>query len=77
MSPTRRGQINTVVLRAWKEALGAKNCKAQGDQFEELEHKMIGHDGLEGARNKIAKIEVAFALNDIAPVTAPAPPQNA
>jgi len=68
---------DTVVFPAWKEALGAKNYGAQGDQFEELEHKMFGHDGFEDARNKIAKIEVAFGLNDIATVTAPAPPQSA
>ncbi|HSY09010.1 MAG TPA: hypothetical protein VK820_10815 [Steroidobacteraceae bacterium] len=76
MYEPRTAWADTVVFPAWKEALGAKNCNVQGE-FEELEHKMFGHDGFEDAPNRIAKIEVAFGLKNITPVAAPAPPQSA
>jgi hemerythrin-like domain-containing protein len=68
---------DTVVFPAWKKALGEKNYEAKGDEFEELKHKMFGRDGFEDALSKIAKIEAAFGLNNIATVTASAPPPAA
>jgi hypothetical protein len=35
---------------------------------------MFGRDGVDDALNRIAKIEAAFGLIDLAAVTAPAPP---
>jgi hypothetical protein len=46
-----------------------------GEQFEDLEQRMFGRDGVDDALNRLAKIEAAFGLSDLlAAVTAPAPP---
>jgi len=65
---------DTVLFPAWKAALGAKSYDESGDQFEEIEHRTFGHDGYEDARDRIARIEVAFGLSELATVTAPPPP---
>jgi len=65
---------DTELFPAWKTALGAKAYDEMGERFEELEHKMFGHDGFADARARIVKIEAAFGLTDLATVTAPPPP---
>jgi hypothetical protein len=64
---------DTVLFPAWKAALGEKGYDEMGDKFEDLEKKMFGHDGFEDALGRIAQIEAAFGLNDLASVTAPPP----
>jgi len=65
---------DTELFPAWKAALGEKGYDEMGDKFEQLERQMFGHDGFEDALNRIAKIETAFGLGDLAAVTAPPPP---
>ena len=65
---------DTVLFPAWKVALGDKRYDEMGEQFEELEQRMFGHDGFDDALNRIVKIEAAFGLSDLAAVTAPPPP---
>jgi hypothetical protein len=45
-----------------------------GDKFEEIERRTFGHDGFEDAHTRIASIEMAFGLVNLAEVTAPPPP---
>jgi hypothetical protein len=65
---------DTVLFPAWKAALGAKGYDEMGDQFENLEHKMLGEDGFEDALGRVSKIELAFGLAELTAVTAPPPP---
>lgn len=65
---------DTVLFPAWKAALGPKAYHERGEQFEDLEHKMFGHDGFDEARKRIARIEKTLHLTDLAAFTAPPPP---
>ncbi len=65
---------DTALFPTWKAALGAKGYAEMGEQFEELEHKMFGHDGFDAALDRIVKIEAAFGLSDLAAATPPSPP---
>jgi hemerythrin-like domain-containing protein len=65
---------DTVLFPAWKAGLGDKGYDEMGEQFEDLEQRMFGHDGFDDALDRIAKIEAAFGLSDLASVTAPPPP---
>jgi hemerythrin-like domain-containing protein len=65
---------DTVLFPAWKAALGEKGYDEVGDQFEDLERKMLGADGFEHALRHIAAIEDSFGLSNLATVTAPPPP---
>jgi hemerythrin-like domain-containing protein len=65
---------DTVLFPAWKAALGDKAYAEMGDQFEDLEQRMFGHDGFDDALDRIVKIEAAFGLTDLAAVTAAPPP---
>ena len=65
---------DTVLFPAWKAALGPKGYEEMGDQFEDLERKLLGEDGFTQALGRVRKIEEAFGLADLAVVTAPAPP---
>ena len=65
---------DTVLFPTWKAALGDKRYDEMGEQFEELEQRMFGHDGFDDALDRIVKIEAAFGLSDLAAVTAPPPP---
>jgi hemerythrin-like domain-containing protein len=65
---------DTVLFPAWKAALGEKGYEEMGEQFEELERRMFGHDGFDDALDRITKIEAAFGLGDLAAATAPPPP---
>ncbi len=65
---------DTVLFPAWKAALGAKGYEEMGEQFEDLEQRMFGHDGFEDALARIDRIEASFGLGDLSALTAPPPP---
>lgn len=65
---------DTELFPVWKATLGPKGYDEIGDQFEELEHKMFGHDGFKDALARISRIEQAFGLGGLSALTPPAPP---
>jgi hemerythrin-like domain-containing protein len=65
---------DTIIFPAWKAAISETQYDELSEQFEDLEHRMFGKDGFEDARERIAKIEQAFGLSDLAALTAQAPP---
>ena len=67
---------DTIVFPAWKRAFTDRQLDEIGDQFEEIEKKMFGHDGFEEAEKKISRIETTLGLADIARFTAPPPPNK-
>ena len=64
---------DTIIFPAWKRAISAAQYDELSDQFEDLEHKMFGKDGFEDALQRIARIEQACGLSDLAAMTPPAP----
>jgi hemerythrin-like domain-containing protein len=64
---------DTVIFPAWKAAISADQYEDL-NEFEELEHKLSGEDGFDDAIKQVATAERAFALADLAELTAPAPP---
>jgi hemerythrin-like domain-containing protein len=68
---------DTVIFPAWKESVSSDDYHELSERFEELEHKMFGADGFEDAVKRIAGIEEAFGLADLAALTAPKPPTPA
>lgn len=69
---------DTIIFPARKRAITAAQYDELSDQFEDLEHKMFGKDGFEDALTRIASIEQAFGLTDLAAMTpAPPPPKAA
>jgi hemerythrin-like domain-containing protein len=67
---------DTVVFPAWKEAIPKAQYRELSEQFEELEHRMFGKDGFDDAVEKISAVERDFGLDDLAKLTAPAPPDS-
>lgn len=68
---------DTIVFPAWKAAISPAQYRELSEQFEELEQKMFGKDGFDDAVERIARIEQAFGLADLARLTAPPPPKIA
>jgi hemerythrin-like domain-containing protein len=66
---------DTVIFTAWKRALSGHAIIEMGDQFEDIEKRMFGHDGFEDAVKKVTAIEQALGLGDLAQFTAPSPPR--
>jgi hemerythrin-like domain-containing protein len=66
---------DTVVFPAWKDALSEQQYAELSDQFEALEQKMFGRDGYEDAVERVAAIENALGLANLASFTAPVPPK--
>ncbi len=66
---------DTIVFPAWKSGFTNKQLDEKGDEFEEIEHRMFGHDGFGDAEKKISDIEEKLGLADLAQFTAPAPPK--
>ncbi|HKS87903.1 MAG TPA: hemerythrin domain-containing protein [Stellaceae bacterium] len=66
---------DTVVFPAWKEALTQDQLDDMADRFEDIEREQFGHDGFEDAVKRIAGIEQALGLADLAQFTAPPPPK--
>jgi hemerythrin-like domain-containing protein len=67
---------DTIIFPAWKAAISEARYEELSEQFEDLEHRMFGKDGFEDALDRIAKIEQAFGLADIAALTAGPPPRT-
>jgi hemerythrin-like domain-containing protein len=67
---------DTVIFPAWKAAISAAQYDELSEQFEDLEHRMFGKDGFEDALGRIARIEQAFGLDDLAALTAEPPPKT-
>ncbi len=65
---------DTVVFPAWKAAQPKDRLAELSDKFEDLERQKFGKDGFEDAVARVAKIEEAFGLGDLAAFTAPPPP---
>ena len=65
---------DTIVFPAWKDALSARQLDEMGEMFEEIQHQQFGKDGFEDAVARIALIEQALGIADIAQFTAPPPP---
>ena len=65
---------DTIIFPAWKAAISETQYKELSEQFEDLEHRMFGKDGFEDALERIARIEQAFGLSDLAALTASPPP---
>jgi hemerythrin-like domain-containing protein len=62
---------DTIVFPAFKAALGEKEYDELGEQFEEIEKKTFGGDGFDIALAKVARIETALGMSDLAGFTAP------
>jgi hypothetical protein len=46
------------------------------DKFEDIEHDQFGQDGFEDAVKRMAQVEQALGLADLAQFTAPPPPKS-
>jgi hemerythrin-like domain-containing protein len=68
---------DTIIFPAWKRSISPAEYRELNEQFEDLEHKMFGKDGFEDAVARIATIEQAYGLNDLATLTPPPPPRPA
>ena len=62
---------NTVIFPAFRGVIGKKGYLELGDAFEDREHKLLGPHGFEDAVKEVAKIEVAWGIDDLARFTAP------
>jgi hemerythrin-like domain-containing protein len=65
---------DTVTFPAWKAGQPKERLDELADKFEDLERQKFGKDGFDDAVARIAKIEQAFGLHDLAAFTAPPPP---
>ncbi|MCF8708750.1 hemerythrin domain-containing protein [Rhizorhapis sp. SPR117] len=74
MYETHAAREDTVVFPAFKAAVGPKAYAELGEQFEDIEHKEFGGDGFDIALDKVADIEQALGLQNLADFTAPPPP---
>jgi len=66
---------DTIVFPAWKTNFSNQQLDELADQFEDIEHKMFGHDGFEDAEKTISGIEATFGFADISQFTPPPPPK--
>ena len=64
---------DTIIFPSFKQAVGDKGYHELGEQFEEIEHKQFGGDGFDIALEKVASIERALGVADLAAFTAPPP----
>lgn len=67
---------DTVVFPAWKAALSPRQYEEAAGQFERLEREVFGEDGFRDAVSRIAAVEEALGMADIAQFTAPMPPAS-
>jgi hemerythrin-like domain-containing protein len=68
---------DTIIFPAWKLSISPAEYRELNEQFEDLEHRMFGKDGFEDAVQRIAAIEQAYGLKDLAALTPPPPPKSA
>ena len=67
---------DTVIFPAWKAMQSKARLEELADKFEDIEHEKFGEDGFEHAVARIARIEEAFGMGDLALFTAPPPPAS-
>ncbi len=67
---------DTLVFRAWKNALSSTDLAEMGDRFEDIERETFGEDGFDDALHRIGHIEDVLGLTDLAQFTAPAVPSG-
>lgn len=60
---------DTVLFPAFESILGADALAELGEQFEEREHELLGADGFEGQVRKVADLERALGIHDLARFT--------
>ena len=65
---------DTIVFPRWKASLDADALRETARRFERIEARELGRDGREDALARIAGIEGAFLLGQLARWTAPPPP---
>lgn len=59
----------TVLFPAFRKTMDDDGYHELGERFEEREHKMFGKDGFDDAVARIAEIEVALGIHDLARFT--------
>ena len=64
---------DTVLFPAWKAMQSKQRLDELADKFEDIEKAKFGKDGFDDAVARIARIEQAFGLGDLAFFTAPPP----
>jgi len=62
---------DTIVFPAFKQALGQERYDELGELFENIERQQFGGDGFDMAVDKVARVEQALGLADLAAFTAP------
>lgn len=62
---------DTIVFPAFKAAMGQQHYDELGEKFEEIERQQFGGDGFDMAVDKVAGVEQALGLGDLAIFTAP------
>jgi hemerythrin-like domain-containing protein len=60
---------DTVLFPELRELIGAHEYEELGEQLEDQEKKILGDHGFERAVDDVAKLEVAFGVNDLAKLT--------
>jgi hemerythrin-like domain-containing protein len=60
---------DTVLFPAFHALFTEKEFDALGDRFEEVEHRVLGSAGFEGTVQKVAQIEKALGIFDLAQFT--------
>ena len=56
---------NSVVFRAFRQLVPAKEYDELGDRFEEQEHKLFGSDGFEKFLEQVARIEKRLGIGEL------------
>lgn len=62
---------DTELFTAWKDTLSEPQYEAMGEQFEEIENQVFGHDGFDEALKQIAQVEESLGMADLARFTMP------
>ncbi len=65
---------DTVIFPSWKSTQSKHRLEELADKFEDIEHEKFGKEGFEDAVARIAKIEQALGLGNLASFTAHPPP---
>jgi hemerythrin-like domain-containing protein len=60
---------DTVLFPAIRQVVTPKEYDALGEEFEEREHRLFGVEGFEGIVNRVAELEKALGIDDLARVT--------
>lgn len=60
---------DTVLFPALRSVTSPARVAEMGEQFEEIEHKMLGEEGFEKTVDKVAAIEKTLGINDLSQFT--------